>query len=542
MDGLVLRRLLLSLLAAASSAAPPSSAAVQSSAPPWQFHGVVFGGGEWSSAAAPLGSPQADASLRAAVTAGASAIRLIPTWYTDGENSTAIYRNQNGSAAGPFATETDAHVAHTIDYARSLGASVVLGPLVDPNYALPWVLRDGYPGAECLLWRSGKAPGAQQKPPNCTASGDLPRQGRGPIGRYFSDAQWRQWFASYSAMMLGYARLAEKHHASVLIVAAELWAAMGHPPNEPRWRKLVAEIRAVFHGKLAIAANANDVVAWADAVDILGFDMYNGPSQYGGLPPAAPEPPSVGELASAWSGYISFLKNISATFGKPIMATELGFQSRPRSFLAPAGAIRFNPVDCSVYLKCYNMEDQRLAYAAFYQAFSEATEGQDSDAPWFAGALWWMWRSDPTSGGVNDLTFTPQGKPAATVMQDFARRQGTLLALPEAAAAGAAASAAAAAVAAEEEAAAAEERESTPERSDSEPLRGGGGGGGPPWPQKENGIVVGSGEWTSFEDPMNSSHLDSAAAAQSLANAKAHGINSAEFIPTWFFPGAKHAF
>eukprot|EP01050_Picozoa_sp_SAG11_P027066 SAG11_NODE_6711_length_1261_cov_1.925990_2_plen_206_part_00 len=62
--------------------------------------------------------------------------------------------------------------------------------------------------------------------------------------------------------------------------------------------------------------------------------------------------------------------------------------------------------------------------------------------------------------------------------------------------------------------------------------------GGPtgPWPSKENGIVVGSGEWTSYEDPSNSSKLDSAAAAASLASAKAHGVNSAEFIPTWFFP------
>eukprot|EP01043_Picozoa_sp_COSAG02_P060894 COSAG02_NODE_8056_length_2729_cov_1.597338_6_plen_189_part_00 len=57
-----------------------------------------------------------------------------------------------------------------------------------------------------------------------------------------------------------------------------------------------------------------------------------------------------------------------------------------------------------------------------------------------------------------------------------------------------------------------------------------------PWPFKENGIVVGSGEWTSYEDPRNSSRLDSAAAAASLAIAKAHGVNSAEFIPTWFFP------
>ena len=54
-----------------------------------------------------------------------------------------------------------------------------------------------------------------------------------------------------------------------------------------------------------------------------------------------------------------------------------------------------------------------------------------------------------------------------------------------------------------------------------------------PWPSKQNGIVVGSGEWTSFEDRSNSSRLDSAAAAASLSSAKSVGVNAVEFIPTW---------
>lgn len=121
--------------------------------------------------------------------------------------------------------------------------------------------------------------------------------------------------------------------------------------------------------------------------------------------------------------------------------------------------------------------------------------------------LWWMWRSDPSSGGFNDASFTPQGKPAAREMKSFAQRQGTLLAAPDAAV-----------------------YVDKPRRRSNMSLNSG------PWPSKENGIVVGSGEWTSFEDPHNSSRLNSAAAEASLASAKAHGINSAEFIPTWFFP------
>ena len=169
------------------------------------------------------------------------------------------------------------------------------------------------------------------------------------------------------------------------------------------------------------------------------------------------------------------------------------------------------------------MEDQRIAYAAFYEAFAAASaveEGGDPEGGWFAGVAWWMWRSDPTSGGLNDQTFTPQGKPAALEMRKFARRQGTLLRLPSAAAAAAptASPRTPAAAAAPREAAAA--RQALEQRPLAATLGG-------PWPQRENGVVVGSGEWTSFEDAAaNSSRLDSAAAAQSLAQAHAHGVNS----------------
>lgn len=121
--------------------------------------------------------------------------------------------------------------------------------------------------------------------------------------------------------------------------------------------------------------------------------------------------------------------------------------------------------------------------------------------------FWWLWRSDPSSGGVNDCSFTPKGKPAANEMKSFASRQGTLLTMSDVPA-------------------------GAYDKQSAYPISKHGG----PWPSKENGIVVGSGEWTSFEDPLNSSRLDSAAALASLTSAKAHGINSAEFIPTWFFP------
>ena len=63
----------------------------------WNYHGVVFGGGEWGADGAALGSGGANASLQAAVAqAGVTTIRLIPTWFVDNINTTAIYRNEVG--------------------------------------------------------------------------------------------------------------------------------------------------------------------------------------------------------------------------------------------------------------------------------------------------------------------------------------------------------------------------------------------------------------------------------------------------------------
>ena len=161
---------------------------------------------------------------------------------------------------------------------------------------------------------------------------------------------------------------------------------------------------------------------------------------------------------------------------------------------------------CSCLNKPAAITDQ--AFEAAAASDSASADASGSASSWFSGVVWWMWRSDPSSGGWNDMSFTPKGKPAGALMRAFAEKQGTLL---------------------------------VPDRLEPdvelEPAAAAAAGGNllaaGPWPHKENGIVVGSGEWTSWEDDVgNSSHLDSAGAARSLASAKAHGVNSAEFIPT----------
>jgi hypothetical protein len=480
----------------------------------WEHHGVVFGGGEWTSPSASLGSAAAETSLRAAAAAGVNSIRLIPQWFQDTVNTTSIYRG----ADGPFTTSSDAAFETTIALAKSLKMKVMVSPVIDPNWALPTNSRDGYPGAECILWRTGKV---KFKPKGCTKEEDVATTGRGQIGIGFSDGDWGPWFASYTNMTMGYAKMAQASGVDTFCVAAEMPHAMTLKSNVPHWQKLIALLRTVYKGNLTVAANTFTVVPFARDLDILGFDMYRGLT-LSDLK-AGPEPPSVQELAAAWQPYIAFLKNVSMTMGKPILATELGFQSRPRSFMSPAGSTRFGAGDCSVYMKCYSMQDQQLAYEALYSAFEvPAKDG------WFLGNFWWLWRSDPTAGGVNDNSFTPHRKPAAKSMAEFAKRhrigvysddeQHSSGSPNSVAASGRHPSVVTRTVA----------PTVTPTLAPTfrtAPARG--------WGSKQNGVVFGSAEWTSFESP--SGRLDSKGAASSLQKAKAVGVNSIELIPTWFF-------
>jgi hypothetical protein len=42
-----------------------------------------------------------------------------------------------------------------------------------------------------------------------------------------------------------------------------------------------------------------------------------------------------------------------------------------------------------------------------------------SAKPWWDGAFWWNWETNPYAGGPSDAGFTPQNKPAQTILQQY---------------------------------------------------------------------------------------------------------------------------
>jgi hypothetical protein len=296
--------------------------------------------------------PGADLSLEALASTGANWIALIVTAHQDTYASTAIDFTHES-------TPTDADLIHVINKAHSLGLKVMLKPHLD--------LRDE------------------------TATGYW----RGDIGSGFmTEAQWSAWFTSYRNFIEHYALLAQTYGVDQFCVGTEL---LGTTHRAENWRAVIAGVRAIYDGPITYAALKNGEetsITWWDAVDYIGVDgyyrLYDDLSSH----------PTVEELEAGWAGPKSVLANLSATYGKPIILTEIGYRSHHGCSNHPWDSLIVSPID---------LEEQAFAYeAAFRQLYNE---------PWLAGFFWWQWLADPFQSGPCDDGYSPHLKPAENVLR-----------------------------------------------------------------------------------------------------------------------------
>ena len=208
------------------------------------------------------------------------------------------------------------------------------------------------------------------------------------------------WFASYQTFILHYAQIAADNNVGMLVIGTEL-ATLTGPAYKSNWETIIAAIRAQNPDlTLAYGANATSatdefttVSFWSD-VDIIGVDGYfpltNGPD------------PTVAALVAAWSdnksgfNIVSALRNLQSTYNKPLIFTELGYESATGANEEPYASLT----------TAYDPTEQQNCYEAFFEVFSQQTS-------WMKGVFWWNWY--PAVPAANDNGFDPQGKPAGTV-------------------------------------------------------------------------------------------------------------------------------
>jgi CARDB len=226
------------------------------------------------------------------------------------------------------------------------------------------------------------------------------------------DGAWRatitpwnkgEWFKNYTNFILKYGRLAQSTNVEMIVIGTEM-AKLTMPQygaeNTGYWKKLIADLRGVYSGKLTYGANHGDpfkekdeIGFWGD-LDLVGISAYFPLTQNGYA--------GVQELKDNWARVDNTdIKPLYQRYGKPIYFTEIGYKATDQTFKSPGDSA----VDGN-----FNEEAQANGYEAMFQYFS--------NVGYVKGVQLWDWNSDPNYGYGNK-DYSPQNKKAEAVMKKY---------------------------------------------------------------------------------------------------------------------------
>ncbi|MEM7682344.1 MAG: hypothetical protein AAF288_10355 [Planctomycetota bacterium] len=140
---------------------------------------------------------------------------------------------------------------------------------------------------------------------------------RGEIDFGDDEPAWERFFGQYTQWIVHEARVAQAAGAGAFCVGLEYRKTLH---REEDWRRVIAEVRKVFHGPLTYGAHWENVdrVPFWDALDVLGVCFY--------VPVAAGPNPTEQELRERWAELRRALASWSERHdGKPIVLAELGY-------------------------------------------------------------------------------------------------------------------------------------------------------------------------------------------------------------------------
>jgi hypothetical protein len=224
----------------------------------------------------------------------------------------------------------------------------------------------------------------------------------GDVG-FDTDEEWKTFFDSYTQLALHYGRIAEETGIEWYSVGAELTRASTEHPEQ--WRKIIASVREVYHGKLTYSANwwaeAEGITFW-DSLDAIGVQAY--------YPLSDSDNPSVEEMVESWQKPLAALAGISRRFERPVVFTEIGYRSTADAASRPWEWRGEGPEAEEVQARCYR---------AAFQALEGFPEGR--------GLYWWKYHVDSIGEDSRRFSgsrrqFSWQGKIAEdTLRSGFAR-------------------------------------------------------------------------------------------------------------------------
>jgi hypothetical protein len=248
-----------------------------------------------------------------------------------GVNSIAIHpyaqiREDGHVAVGRRSSASTAHITKPLRWARERGMSAMLIPHI------------AYWGTK-FSWR-----------------GEI---------NFATAEEWNIFFIEYEAWIVQMATLAETEHAEVFCVGLEFSFAQKY---DVRWRRVIAAVREVYHGKVTYGANWNDYaeVKFWDALDYIGVLAY--------FPLTKTPDPSASELAAAWEKRCAELEKYSKEQGKQFLFTEIGYNESARTAAEPWAFKTGGDHAAEIQARCI-----------------ETALRLPAKHPFIAGMYWWKW-------------------------------------------------------------------------------------------------------------------------------------------------------
>ena len=338
-----------------------------------------------------------------------NSVALTDDYGIDAATST-VYGDYN--TATTFGnTETIANLTATIQEAESDGMTVMVRPLIDFTID----------ASQAMLLASD---GTQYE--------------NGDWRAYYNPTNVAQFFSSYDTMIVNEAKAAQAGGAQILDIGTELDQLTG-PAYTSYWTKIISDVRAVYSGQLTYSAISDDdlspwqygggqpaagtgdittQVSFWSQLDYIGIDEYAAISdaQNGGTNPD----PTLAQLIAGWEdkptdpttlamtgglSLIQYYEKISTQIDKPLLFTEIGYNSAPDAASQPFYTSS----------STYDPTLQANLYKAFFQAWAD--QGNTS----LQGVYIWDWEPNPSLVGAGSSpTWTPQGNAGAITTVDLA--------------------------------------------------------------------------------------------------------------------------
>jgi hypothetical protein len=221
---------------------------------------------------------------------------------------------------------------------------------------------------------------------------DAPRNNewRGTI----APQEWEAWWASYRSVLGHFAWIAQSYGANVLSVGSELVSTEDERFVD-EWRRVIREVRQVFHGQLTYSANWDHyrAVKFWDQLDLIGMNSY--------YKLGSDKNVQVPEIVSRWTEIQKDLLAFQQQTGKPLLFLEVGWCSLTNA--------AHEPWDYTKTTEAIDLDLQKRLYEGYFQSWY--------GKPQLGGFMIWEWT--PGDGGPKDRGYTPEGKPAEAVVKEW---------------------------------------------------------------------------------------------------------------------------